>query len=576
MAKVTETQSREANALKSKRQELRKIFMTAEQMQEQLSDHVSRQVPIDEDNFEMNGFYAGDESILQPPYSFETLYQYYEESDILQTMVEAMVNNIDGFTPLFQFLGDDVKDRESDSAKAELQAMTDFFSQVNDTQSFRKLRKEMRKELEIIGISGFELIRNVAGKLTAMFHADFKNMRMTRQQKDSTPVKIALKRNGKTTEVIVRKYFRRFCQIDTTGIQLRWFKEYGDPRNLCASTGKYYTDPKKCKPLASEIMVFKNKVGTEAYGLPRWIGCILQVTGRSAAQYVNYDLFENQGIPPLAVMISGGTLNEESLEELQSIVKGMRGIEKWNRIIILESVPNSVGLDDKGNAKIELKNLSEYRADDQMFTKYLDNTKTDVRQRYRLPDLFCGASEAYTHSTSKSSKGVAEEQVFIPEREDFDEIINLQLVWKELGITRWKFVSGGPRIVGAEEISNGVDIFGKAGAFTVNHAIEQANVAFSTSMSKFNAPWADYPLPIVMELIKTGRLKLEELENTEPEVKQNIDQLERIVQLPEENSKVIKLPAVAKQFLEDDAFTEKEKNLYNMLSSLRDLLNDSK
>jgi len=630
-------------------------------------DVASRQVEIESDSF--TSFYSK-YHLLQPAYSFSNLYKFYEESDVLQTCIDAFIQNVDGFGYMLQFLGDDTKDRDSKPALTEYNKLTEFFNKVNDRQSFRTVRKEFRKELEIIGISGFEFIRNLNHEITMIYHAKFLNLRMTSRDTIPTEVEASVRRNGKTVKITVKKYFRRFAQVDIGGKTIVWFKEFGDPRHMDKTTGTYYDSPKKCKGgLASEILYIKNDVGNEPYGLPRWIGSILQVLGRRNAQYVNYDLFESQGIPPMAIMVSGGILNDASIEELEAAVQSMRGVGNFNKILVLESVPQSTGLDDKGTAKIDMKNLTEFRKEDQMFKDFMATAKNDVRESYRMPDLYIGQNSNYcvddvtetltengwkkywevtpgekiatfnpdtsmieyhvpendgkpfvfdfngdlihfkndavdfactpqhkmwfgsyryqpqmtwekakasrlveflengnlayfsimdeelsfavagvgnedvsllpykgkvycfevknhlfitrrngkigihsnTHSTAKASQRVAEEQVFIPEREDFDEIVNTLLVGNEFNCHLWKYASKGPRIVGASEVSDGVEVFGKSGAFTINNAIEQANAAFSTQMSKFDKPWANYPFPLVLEMIKQGRLVIDEL-----------------------------------------------------------------
>ena len=565
---ATATTDQKSNAFRRKelRRKIRSITVVKQEdtsskqddpVIKQPENMASRQVEIEGDSFLLAGIYKAQTTLLIPPYAFENLYKNYEESDALQTSINAMVNNIDGFGHAFQFLGKDLELKASAEAKTQLTKVENFFSQVNDEHSFRKLRKEFRKELEIIGISGFEIIRDSSGgeikdkakktigwkqgAIQMIFHAKFKNIRMARRPAEGVKVTVNIMRDGKLMPITMVKYFRRFAQLEE-GTTLKWFKEYGDPRHLCAIDGAYKKSPKECKQVASEILAIKNEVGNEPYGLPRWIGGVLQVLGRTSAQYVNFDLFESQGIPPMAIMVSGGVLNDDSLEELEGIIRSLRGIGKWNKILILESEPNSMSLEDKGGAKIELKNLSEYRAEDQMFDRYLSTTEGDIRHIYRLPDLYTGASETYTHSTSKSAQKVAEEQVFVPEREDFDEIVNFQFMQKEFGITLWKFVTKGPKLSGAEDIAKGVETFGKGGAFTINNAIDQANSAFNTQMSKFTEKWADYPFPIVMKLISLGRLKLDDIENaslptqiteTYSEVKKNLEKMATIVGIAE-------------------------------------------
>ncbi len=82
--------------------------------------------------------------------------------------------------------------------------------------------------------------------------------------------------------------------------------------------------------------------------------------GRSLAQYVNYDLFDSQGIPPMMIIVENGTLTDESRDELHRLISGMRGPENFNKVGLLEAIPELQGLDDKGSVRVELKNLTEF------------------------------------------------------------------------------------------------------------------------------------------------------------------------------------------------------------------------
>lgn len=504
--------------------------------------------------------YYGRFQLLSPPYSFERLYSIYEQSDILQTCIDAMQKNVDGFGYKLQFLGDDKTEIDLPEAKTNKLALTSMFDQINETQSFQTIRKRMREDYECLGNGAFEVIRNIKGDVTMAYYAPFKNIRIGARKTPLVTVPVSVMRNGKLVTIKVRKRFRKFAQLDSHGKTLTWFKEFGDPRPMSALTGEYLGEKNKSKKRATEIWHFKDPFGGSPYGLPRWIGSVLQVLGRRAAQYVNHDLFENQGIPPMAVMVSGGALTDDSLDELETIIQGLRGVENWNRILILESNVEGGGLEDKGTAKIELKNLTDYRADDLMFGKYLVTTEKDIRHNYRLPDLYVGQSETFTHATAKAAQTVAEEQVFIPERIDFDEKVNIELIQTVMDIRDWKYVSRGPRLTGATDISQGVKTFAAAGAFTINHAIEQANEAFGLEMSKYTEKWADYPIALVLELVKQGTLKdVGEIQDAAKLVADS---------MPKASGQKL-LPAPTAKMLKSDVFTEDEQSLYKLLITIQ-------
>jgi len=505
----------------------------------------------------------GKNEILEPPYSFDKLYKIYEESDVLQTCINAYVTNIDGFGHLFEFTGDDITQKDTPEMQMKRQMLEDFFTQVNDRESFRSIRKSVRKDLEILGNGGFEIIRNAKNEIALMYALRFKTIRLIKlKDENPVPIVVKLRRNGKLTEIKTYRYFRKYVQVNPTKTKIRWFKEYGDPRVMDALTGEYVKKGKKPKVVASEILHLKNQVSNEVYGIPRWIGAMLQVLGRRGAQFVNYDLFQTQGIPPLFITVSGGQLTDDSFDYLENLLQSLRGMKNWNRITLLEAFTQSYGLDEKpGNAKIDIVDASKFRKEDLMFSNYLKISKADVRHVYRLSDLYIGESETYTHSTAKAAQVVCEAQVFNPEREDFDEIINNRIIQQGFGIREWVFKTKGPRIVGAAEISEAVKIFGNQGAFTINNAIQQANSAFATQMSEFDADWAKYPIPIVMELLKSGRISIPELEQNQ--ITNTLEEINNI-----QNNTTKQKKSFKTNTNKDESSIESDKNLQTKLNKI--------
>lgn len=468
-----------------------------------------------------------------PPYSFNRLYDIYEESDILQACVEAMQRNIDGFGYDVQFIGESLEERGNTEMQAQMQKLTNFFDMPNEYESFTSARKQFREDFEVLGIGGFECIRNKVGELHLMYYAPFRNIRMSSKLTDPVEVNYKILRNGKIVNVPIKKRFRKFAQIsDTTQQKLRWFKQFGDPRVMDYRTGEF---KKTTSYKATEIFHIKHPFGGLLYGMPRWIACVLDVLGRRAASYVNYDMFENQGIPPMLISLLGGSLTDESVDSLKNFILGMRGLAEWNKIAVLEVEPDVVGIDDKGKADIKFHDTAAIRKEDLMFEKYQKAASDNVRQRYRLPPMYSGGTSDYTYAGSRVSQSVAEEQIFIPERNEFDEDINVRIVWHEMGIAKWRFRSKGPQIVGAKEISTGIGAFMRAGALTVNSAIELVNRSFGMAVAKRDEQWAEMPVVLLTKWIeKGGQLKeLSELGPMDDGSTPNPEQFEEVKSLPD-------------------------------------------
>jgi hypothetical protein len=84
-----------------------------------------------------------------------------------------------------------------------------------------------------------------------------------------------------------------------------------------------------------------------------------------------------------------------------------------------------------------------------MFATYDSNCAEHVRISFRLPPMFLGLSEAYNFATAYTAYMIAEAQVFRPERDEFDEAINL-LIMKELGDNTYVYRSKALNVVDVE------------------------------------------------------------------------------------------------------------------------------
>lgn len=458
-------------------------------------------------------------ALIMPPHNFARLMDIYTESGILQTCVAAMRDNIHAFGYELQYLGKDQTERDEPEAEKSRVALENFFDEINPEESFRDVRKQWCIDFEVLGNGALEVIRNELGEILYIYHMPLTYLRMTTLHPDHVLVPVKIMRDGKLVErSAVKQKFRRYALINPYTHSIRWFKSFGDPRDMDIDTGEFagrvmpdgtfkgkkLPDEKR----ATELIWTRNQVTNSNYGLPRWIGNTYSVLGKTNAEFVNYDVFENRGIPPFYVAVSGGVLTDESIAEIEVMLDSLRGVDQFNRVPIIEAEPASGGFEERaGSVKIEIKSLLEHMQNDVMFHQYMEDADKSVRTRFRLPPIYTGASDDYTRATALSSQNTAEEQVFIPARDDFDSMVNKKIIQGEFGIRDWKYKSMGPQIVGADEIAQNVRIFSNVGAFSINHAIKLANRAFGLQMSEYTQEWAKWPIPMVLKVLEKGVLK---------------------------------------------------------------------
>jgi len=443
-------------------------------------------------------------NLLVPPLDPATLYSVVENSSTLASCIEAYIDNIDGFGYEFFYTGTKETEKNKEVLE-EQQELSDFFKQVNENQSFIELRKELRRDYETTGNGYIEVIRYMDNEIATLYRADSKYMRLQVKQEEPVEVKIPLMRKGKIRQTPVNKKFRKFAMGTKGGrYEVRWFKEYGDPRRMCAITGEYEETLKKqnkeIQEPASEILHFKQ--GNGIYGIPRWAGVIPVVRGLYKADFVNYDLFENQAVPPLAILVSGGQLTKQSWEDVVEMLEGLKGSENFHKALVLESegaTGDNVG-DKPTSASVDFKPLNQ--RDDLLFGNYIDSSEKRVRAKFRLPAFYLGITSEHSRASADASKMLAEEQVFRPERDSFDEIINFTLIG-ELNAVYWKFKTIGPRLIEGVTIIDAIGKFARAGALSTNYAIKLMNRVLDLDMPTYDDDgWSDIPVAVLLELIK--------------------------------------------------------------------------
>jgi PBSX family phage portal protein len=465
-------------------------------------------------------------NLIEPPYRFTSLYQIYEESDILKACIAAMQKNVDGFGYRLDFLGDDLSEKDSPEAQIQFENISQFFNEPNKEHPFRTIRTEMRKDFEVLGQSALEVVRFKSGGMSAVYYLPMVDLRMSVLDSEAITIQTTLWREGRLKKVNVRKRFRRYAQVLNSGWTtsggggtIRWFKQLGDPRILDATTGEYVSSRKEAKEVATEVLLLQQPTNGRTYATPRWIANVTDIKGRSNAQYINYDIGESQGIPPMMLLVQNGMLSDESKEQLRSWAESMRGPENFSRIALLEAVPEIHGIDDKGNVQIKLENLTDSRSQDLMFSGYLDKTAEAVRQAFRLPGLYLGNMGDMSYAGSYTIAKTTEEQVFIPERQAFDDVINTSIIRGELKSTLWKYVTLGPQIVSSEELRLSLKEFASSGAISINTAIDILNNMFGLNVSKYNEVWASMPSAILKIMASNQSFAVPELVNYAPPTK---------------------------------------------------------
>ena len=130
---------------------------------------------------------------------------------------------------------------------------------------------------------------------------------------------------------------------------------------MSARTGRYYADIEDLRAkepksrLATEILHFKLYAPNESYGIARWIGNLISVMGSRLSEEVNFLYFENKGVPPLAIIFSGGRIASESAAKIESFIEHkIKGQSNFHSVLIIEAeTDGEAGNSGRGQIKIQ-------------------------------------------------------------------------------------------------------------------------------------------------------------------------------------------------------------------------------
>lgn len=473
---------------------------------------------------------------IPAPYNVDTLIRITGHSSVLRQPINAYAVNIDGFGHSFvptldldrddivQVVGEamfvesgkeptraQIKARIKEIKSAQMrervivQSWFDFC--VQDT-SFVELRKMTRVDLETTGNAYWEVIRDKRGKPQLINHIAPETIELTRLG-DMVEVPYTIQLTPITMRIERRmRRFRRYVQA--AGTQTMWFKEYGDPRLMSAQTGIYYksaadmaVEEPEGTP-ATEVYHFRlYSPDSGAYGVPRWLGAILAVRGTREAEEINFLYFENKSVPPMAILVSGGSLDEAGMQRIKDTFENdIHGKKNFHRILVLQAEPASGP--NTGQVRIEIVPLTGAQLQDAQHMEYLKYNAGVVTGVFRLPPLYRGEVAGFNRATAQVAVRFAEEQVFQPERAAFDFIIN-RFFLTALDIKYWRFKSHGPSVTDFKEQADSLREAANTGALTVNeYRAKFGQLYDGRELDPISDEYADHPVPIALEMVKAA------------------------------------------------------------------------
>jgi PBSX family phage portal protein len=490
---------------------------------------------------------------LLPPYDPETLCFLVEHSNSLRQNVDAYATNIDGngyrFDAVIDFDAEDARSKVADAmaierlsardagsfpegmaltpsdeeisarftelcqlARIERARLESFFDFCCFDHSFVDLRRRTRQDLEVTGNAFWEVLRDAKGDLARLVYVPSYTVRLLPLDREAVEVRERVRISPVSFDTVsARRRMRRYVQVvQGLGTECVYFKSFGDPRIVSRSTGRVFPDipalmaAKPGDGPATELLHFAIHSPRSPYGVPRWVGTLLSVLGSRQMEEVNYLYFENKSVPPMALLVSGGRLSEASVPRIERFIEeNLKGKANFHKILILEA--DGVGTGDGGRAKIELRPLTDAQQQDALFQLYDERNIDKVGSAFRLPRLLRGESKDFNRATAESALRFAEDQVFQPERDEFDFLMNRKLL-ADMGVRFWKFRSQTPVTRDPERMTEMVEKLVRVGVLTPEEGRLLAGDIFNREFRKIGDDWTKRPITLTLAGIQNSGL----------------------------------------------------------------------
>jgi len=441
--------------------------MSGQATAEDLADLSMPQSAAEEEE-QFAAIYSGDR-ILDPPYPLMTLTSLVENSTELGQCIRAMVTNTVGFG--FKLRERPLPANVDHTAVTEEKELLDgFFGAAHVKYSAPMLMKRVVADLHACGNGYLELIEDSRRDLVGLNHVHGHSGRLTKQDTSATLTHVPRVRRGMIEWVPRAHRFRRYVQVRNQA--LTWFREAGDPRRMDKRTGRYLAANENLAPryLATSLVHFSRYSPFSPYGVPDWIGNLFSIFGSRAAELTNYRTISQNNIPAMFVMVENGTLTKASVSRLRKFAEQqIQGSSNYSKFIILEGEPMDEGMPDPTKLSIKVQPLRHLQTHDELFQQYDANNKEKIRQAFRLPPIFVGHSKEYNRATADTATALADEQVFAPDRTDFNYLMT-RFVLLPLGARYHTFYFNHPNITNDQELVRMMVAAERSGAMTPKRA----------------------------------------------------------------------------------------------------------
>jgi PBSX family phage portal protein len=233
---------------------------------------------------------------------------------------------------------------------------------------------------------------------------------------------------------------------------------------------------------ANELIFVPNPTPLSLYyGIPDWVAAMRTMAADQSAQEWNHDIFDNLGIPHYAVKVYGGTLTEDSKDELRDLQQNLKGERYRTAILEVEGfefeTDNPLQEGDPSDVEIEFEPLGATDSNDMEFQAFRERNEHEIAKVHEVPPILINVTDTSNRSNSKAQVQEFAQDVIAPEQAKFEARLYKILHQTALGVDDWTIdfeLRGGdnPKQE-AQMTERRVRSYRLSGVATVNQTLEE-------------------------------------------------------------------------------------------------------
>jgi len=175
------------------------------------------------------------------------------------------------------------------------------------------------------------------------------------------------------------------------------------------------------------------------YGVPDWVAAMQTMGADQAAKEWNHDIFDNLGIPYYVVKVTGGTLTEDSKDELRQLMDNLKGSRYRTAILEVEEFEQKHDLTGENGTdiEIELEPVGSREDLDMEFESFRERNEHEIAKVHEVPPILINVTDTSNRSNSKEQVQEFAEDVIAPEQKKFEARLYKILHQTALDVDDW-------------------------------------------------------------------------------------------------------------------------------------------